>query len=44
MTARYSHLAPGNLQDTAKFFDTMKTTTAPAKDKGAEVIEMNGSK
>ena len=38
LTARYSHLAPGNLQDTAKFFDTVKTTTS------AEVIELNGTK
>lgn len=38
MTDRYSHPAPGNLRDTAKFFDTMKTTT----DKGADVITLNG--
>ncbi|MFZ2631621.1 MAG: site-specific integrase [Desulfosalsimonadaceae bacterium] len=38
LTARYSHLTPGNLQDTAKFFDQMKTTT------GAEIIPMTGAK
>ncbi|RJP94033.1 MAG: site-specific integrase [Desulfobacteraceae bacterium] len=37
MTARYSHLAPGNLQETAKFFDTMNTT-------GAEIIPLTGIK
>jgi len=35
LTARYSHLAPANMQQTAKFFDKLAETD------GAEVIPMN---